>query len=169
MESPIEMAIEFKVPRKWDHRFLDVAHVIASWSKDPSTKVGAIAVSQSRQILAEGYNGFARRVLDNAERMQRPQKYLWTVHAEANLVAHAAQHGISLLGASVYTTHYPCAQCAALLVNAGVTKVVVDATGVTHMGDETFVAAEIMFKEAAVNTIVLRHPEEDTNVTSDQS
>jgi dCMP deaminase len=142
---------------KWNHRFLEIAHLIASWSKDPSTKVGAVAVSQSRQILSEGYNGLARRVRDVDERMERPAKYLWTVHAEANLVAHAANHGISLSGATVYTTHYPCAQCAALLINAGIIKVIVDASGKTNMGDETFQVAEHQFVEAGVFAISLTH------------
>lgn len=121
---------------KWTGRFLDVAHIIASWSKDPATKVGAVAVSSSRQILAEGYNGLPRHVRDDDSRMQRPAKYLWTVHAEANLVAHAARNGIKLEGATVYTTHFPCAQCAALLIQAGIKAVVIDSLGKTSMPDE---------------------------------
>lgn len=140
---------------KWSRRFLTLARTIASWSKDPSTKVGAVAVGDGRQILCEGYNGLPRGVGDNSDRMERPAKYLWTVHAEANLVAHAAAHGVSLRGATVYVTHNPCAQCAALLIQAGIKRVIVDRAGEgkTKMGDETFVVAGRMFREANVDTM----------------
>ena len=44
---------------KWDIRFLEMAKLVASWSKDPSTQVGAIAV-RYRKVIAQGYNGFPR-------------------------------------------------------------------------------------------------------------
>ncbi len=151
------------VPMKWTQRFLGIAHEIASWSKDPSTKVGAIAVSPSRQLLAEGYNGLPRRVLDSDTRMQRPEKYLWTVHAEANLLAHAARNGIKLEGSTVYVTHHPCAQCAALLIQAGIVQVVIDNAGKTNMPQEQFDVASRMFYEAGVITMGVdygvEHPE----------
>ena len=75
----------------WHKRFLDLASHVATWSKDPSTKVGAVAVAPSKQILETGFNGIPRGVQDLPERMERPEKYLWTAHAEENLVAHAAR------------------------------------------------------------------------------
>lgn len=142
---------------KWAGRFLDVAHMVASWSKDPSTQVGAVAINTHKAILAEGYNGLPRRVQDNDNRMQRPQKYLWTVHAEANLIAHAARNGVTLEGATVYCTHAPCAQCAALMIQAGVMGIIVDAAGRTHMHDDTFEVAERMLLEAGVNYTIVEH------------
>jgi dCMP deaminase len=165
------MELQHDRTMKWTGRFLDVAHQIAQWSKDPTTKVGAIAVSTSRQILAEGYNGLPRHVFDNDNRMQRPEKYLWTVHAEANLVAHAARNGIKLEGATIYVTHFPCAQCAALLIQAGVRVVVVDKNGKTSMPQEHFDVANRMFLEAGVNTTEVdhgvKHPEvSQTDISS---
>ena len=49
---------------KWDIRFLEMAKLVASWSKDPSTQVGAIAV-RNRTVIAQGYNGFPRGVDDH--------------------------------------------------------------------------------------------------------
>lgn len=140
---------------KWTERFLNRAIVIAAWSKDPSTQVGAVAVDDKRlHSVAEGYNGLPRNVRDLPERMERPAKYMWTLHAEANLVAHAAYYGVSLADTTVYTTHYPCAQCAALLINAGVTKVVVDSaepmSAKTAMHDDHFKVARQMFNEAGI-------------------
>jgi dCMP deaminase len=136
---------------KWANRFLEVARVVASWSKDTSTKVGAVAIGSAKQILAEGYNGIPRGVKDLPERFERPAKYLYTVHAEANLVAHAAR--AVLAGSTVYCTHCCCAQCAGLLINAGVAKVVIDGSTRTNMPAESFEAARQMFKEANVQLI----------------
>lgn len=133
---------------KWARRFMRLAREVASWSKDPRTKVGAVAVGQARDVLAEGYNGLPRRVADVPARMEAPAKYDWTVHAEANLVAHAARS--VLAGSTVYVTHCCCSQCAALLINAGVAKVIVDSSNTTNMPPEKFAIARMMFAEAGV-------------------
>ena len=104
----------------WISRFFREAWEKASWSKD-STKVGAIAVDDDRVILESGYNGIPRRVQDLPERMERPTKYLWTSHAEENLVANAAR--AKLKGSTVFVTHLCCNACARMLINAGVSAV----------------------------------------------
>ena len=134
----------------WHSRFLSLAATIAQWSKDPSTKVGAVAVGSARQLLESGYNGPPRGVRDLDERMERPAKYLWTAHAEENLVAHAARK--QLEGSTVYVTHLCCAACARMLINAGVAKVVVG-DGQTFMPREQFDVASVMFEEAGVEVI----------------
>lgn len=133
---------------KWDDRFLAIAWQVSGWSKDPRTKVGAVAV-RDRTVLATGYNGLPRGVEDLYIRMTPPDKYLFTCHAEANVVANAAAHGSALEGATVYVTHQPCAQCAALLINAGVRRVVAG-DGKTNMPAEQFAASGKMFAEAGV-------------------
>lgn len=135
------------VAGRWTQRFLDLAKTVASWSKDPSTQVGAVAVGSSKQILETGFNGLPRGVQDLPERMERPAKYIWTAHAEENLVAHAARK--QLEGSTVYVTHLCCNACARMLINAGVAKVVVGG-GLTSMPVEQFQAAVTMFNEAGV-------------------
>jgi len=135
---------------KWLRRFLDHASHIAGWSKDPSTKVGAIAVDDSRVVLETGFNGLPRGVSDLPERMERPAKYLWTAHAEENLVAQAARP--RLKGSTVYVTHLCCNSCARMLVNAGVKKVVCG-NGTTSMPVEQFEIALAMFAEAGVEFV----------------
>ena len=134
----------------WHSRFLSLATTIAQWSKDPSTRVGAVAVGSARQLLESGYNGPPRGVRDLDERMDRPAKYLWTAHAEENLVAHAARR--QLEGSTVYVTHLCCSACARMLINAGVAKVVVG-DGQTAMSQDQFDAASVMFEEAGVEVI----------------
>lgn len=109
----------------WDVRFLKLAQHIASWSKDPSTKVGCVIVGPDREIVSTGYNGFPRGVSDDSSRYDdRNTKLHLICHAEENAVAHAARIGVSLRNTTAYVTWPPCPRCARSLVQAGVTKVV---------------------------------------------
>ena len=131
---------------KWHNRFLELAKHIATWSKD-TTQVGAVAVAPSKQVLETGFNGLPRGVEDLPERMQRPAKYLWTAHAEENLVSHAARSVLE--GSTVYVTHLCCSKCARMLVNSGVAKIVCG-DGTTSMPQEEFDVAKQMLAEAGV-------------------
>ena len=109
---------------KWDNRFIDLAKHIASWSKDRSTQVGAVAVGSLREIKSVGYNGFPRGVDDDIEeRHERPAKYSFTEHAERNLIYNATLNGISLNGTTLYVTHFPCPDCARGVIQSGITRV----------------------------------------------
>ena len=99
--------------------------------------------------MAQSNNGPPRGVEDAPERFERPTKYLYASHAEANLVAFAAREGIRTSDCSVYVTHMPCASCARTLIQAGVSEVIYG-PGKTSMPEEEFAAAEQMFKEASV-------------------
>ena len=114
----------------WDVRFMRMAHEVASWSKDPSTKVGCVLV-KDRKIISMGYNGFPRLIEDDLNRLiDREVKYEMTVHAEQNAVITAALHGISTAGSTAYVTFSPCSRCAAVLIDAGISTVVVSAADV---------------------------------------
>lgn len=125
-------------------------------SKD-STQVGAVAIGLHKQVVETGFNGPPRGVLDSPERRERPAKYLFAAHAEANLVATAAR--ARLEGTTVYVTHFCCSGCAKSLIQAGVSRVVVGG-GVTSMPDEEFEAASAMFAEAGVVVERLEVPDE---------
>lgn len=136
----------------WDEYFIRMAELVASRSKDPSTKVGCVVVSYDNTVLSTGYNGLPRGVLDLPERMERPVKYLWTAHAEENAVAQAARNGISLDGATAYVTHSPCCRCARALIQAGILHIVV-APGQTSMPQEEFDVAAQMFAEVGIEVV----------------
>jgi dCMP deaminase len=110
---------------KWDRRFLHVAKEIATWSKDPSTKIGCVLV-RDRHIIATGYNGFPRGVRDTEDRYHdRPTKYKFVVHAEENALLQAAKLGISTYDATLYCwCAIPCERCMASIINAGITRIV---------------------------------------------
>lgn len=139
------------VPRNWDQRFLHMARQVAAWSKDPSTKVGAIAV-RDRRILATGYNGLPSGVNDHPQRMRdRNLKLAMTVHAEANLVAFAARSGVCLAGATCYIWPLPaCSQCGAVLIQADIARVVVPDFPEPLRWRESFQLSRLMFQEAGV-------------------
>lgn len=107
---------------KWDLRFLKLAHFVSQWSKDPSTKVGAVVVDDERRVLGIGYNGFPRGVADYPSRYdQRELKYDLIVHAEVNAILNS----VACRGATLYTTPlFSCVRCAGLVIQSGVKRVV---------------------------------------------
>lgn len=136
----------------WDIRFLDLAEHVAKWSKDPSTKVGAVLVRPDRTIASVGYNGFPRGCNDNPELYDnRPIKYLRTVHAELNAILSARE---PLANYTLYVTPlHPCADCAGVIIQAGIKRVIFR-TGeysLSSWGDH-FEAASNMFVEAGIVT-----------------
>jgi len=113
---------------KWDRRFLDLAKHVASWSKDPSTQVGAVLVrSEDKIVVGLGYNGFARGVADTDERLNvRDLKYKYVVHAEVNAILMAGEKakGASLYVWPAFMIPCICHDCCKTAIQAGVKEVV---------------------------------------------
>ena len=109
--------------RKWDLRHLRLCvNEIAPWSKDPSTKVGALIVRDGKLPVSWGYNGPARLIPDeHAFFLDREKKLLMTVHAELNAILNAGQ---GLKGCTLYATRPPCSNCASQIVQTGIARVV---------------------------------------------
>jgi dCMP deaminase len=111
----------------WDDLFMNMVYLIAEKSKDEKTHVGAVIIGPDHEVRSVGYNSFPRKINDNlSNRQERPEKYFWMSHAEANAVANSAMIGISLKGCILYTNGIPCTSCATLIINAGIKEVVVD-------------------------------------------
>lgn len=112
----------------WDKKFLELAKHISTWSKDPSKKIGAVAVGPNRNILATGYNGFPKGIQDTPERLNdRETKYELVVHAEMNCIYNAVENGVSLKGAHLYVYGLPiCHECAKGVVQVGIARVVIE-------------------------------------------
>lgn len=135
----------------WRERFLTMAEHIAGWSKDPSTKVGAVIVNDKRIIMGVGYNGFPRGVDDSPEAYEnRELKHRMVVHAEANAILNARG---SVEGCTLYVSPLPpCAECAKLIIQAGITGVVarVPSDEAMKRWAESFHTAGSMLIEAGV-------------------
>ena len=88
---------------KWNERYMAMAKEVAQWSKDPNTKVGAVAVGEKGQILSQGYNGFPRGIIDTPRRLNdRETKLSLVVHAEMNAIFNATYSGVSLDKATIF-------------------------------------------------------------------
>ncbi len=109
--------------KKWDDRFLVLAKLIGSWSKDPSTQVGAVIVDDKNRIVSVGYNGFPRGIKDLEKRLcNRAEKYDIIVHAEVNAIAFANK---SVEGCTLYIDPFePCSRCAGIIIQHGIKRVV---------------------------------------------
>jgi len=148
----------------WTERWMDLANLIASWSKDRSRKVGCVIVDERQTVVSLGWNGFPRGVDDNVGvRHERPAKYLWTHHAEANAIDNAAANGRACKHCTMYLTWYPCASCARHIIQAGIRHLVCvepDWEDISFSSD--FHASRSMLREAGVSTFYVsdRRPPE---------
>lgn len=134
---------------KWDTRFLALARHVSGWSRDPSTKVGAVIVNKRRLVVGIGYNGLPRGVKDLRQRLERPAKYLYTQHAETNAILNASG---DVRGSTIFVTAPPCSHCAGFIIQAGIKEVVCAApdSGLRERFCDSFEAAEVMFTEAGI-------------------
>jgi dCMP deaminase len=103
----------------WLSRFVAVAMEVKSWSKDARKQVGAIVVSPDKRHVSWGYNGLPAGFPDDVV-LDRDTKNRYTLHAEENAIAQAAQ---DIRGWSIYVTEAPCLRCALAIHRAGITEV----------------------------------------------
>lgn len=133
---------------KWDQRFLDLAHFVKMWSKDPSTKVGAV-IAKDNRIVSLGFNGFPHGTDDNeAIYADRERKYKRVLHAERNAMIFAKR---DLTDCTIYCTQPPCSQCTAHIIQEGISRVVctVSEDFMSRWADDIAESAA-MFREAGV-------------------
>lgn len=107
-----------------DQVLMGIAHLYGRRSTCSRLHVGAVA-SKDGRVLTAGYNG-APAGLDHCVHEvgeSLPTGCPRSVHAEANVVAFAARHGVSIAGAELHVTHMPCLSCAMLIINSGLQRV----------------------------------------------
>ena len=138
---------------KWDERYLDLAAGVAGWSKDPSRKIGAVAVGSKGSVLAQGFNGFPRGISDSPDRYEdRTRKYELVVHAEMNVIYNATYNGVSLDGATLYVHGLPvCSDCAKGIIQVGIKRVVMKDQEIPDLWQQSWTKTEEMFNEAGVD------------------
>lgn len=148
---------------EWDLHFLAMARLIAKKSKDRSLGVGCVIVGPDKEVRSTGYNGLGRNVEYTESRLERPEKYLWTEHAERNAIYNAARVGIPIQGCTAYVActdlerggHAPCVECARGLLQSGIVEIVEYQTGIaTQEKDRTWAETTVksveMLTEAGV-------------------
>lgn len=137
---------------KWDKRYLGLAREISTWSKDPSSKIGAVAIGSKGQVLAQGYNGLPRGIFDGTARLiDKEIKYKYVVHAEMNLIYNATYNGVSLDNSTLYVWGLPiCNECAKGLIQVGVSRVVMPESDYPQRWIDSWNDSKILFNEAGI-------------------
>ncbi|KAA0456398.1 MAG: dCMP deaminase family protein [Candidatus Thioglobus sp.] len=141
---------------KWDERYLRLAQEISTWSKDPSTQVGAVTVGSKKEVLSQGFNGFPRGIHDSDERYNnKSTKYSLVVHAEMNAIYNATYSGTSLDGATLYVYGLPiCSECAKGIIQVGIKKVIIEKSKELENWNDSVKLSKQMFDEAGVELII---------------
>ena len=111
----------------WDEYFMGIALLSSMRSKDPSTQVGSCIVNSENRILSVGYNGMPICCSDDTFPWERDgeglnSKYLYVCHAELNAILNCSTG--SVRGCRVYTTLFPCNECAKAIIQSGISEVV---------------------------------------------
>ena len=144
--------------KAWGNKYIKLSKQISTWSKDPSTKVGAVVVGCDGQLLSQGYNGFPRGIKDSDERLNdRDRKYELVVHAEMNAIYNASLNGVSLKDSTLYVYGLPiCNECAKGIIQVGIKKVVAMRPPSVDLDrwDESIKDAKAMFKECEVMYLI---------------
>lgn len=148
----------------WAQRYLNLAKEISTWSKDPSKKIGAVAIGNKGQVLSQGYNGFPRGIKDLSNRLNdRPEKYKYVVHGEMNCIYNACHNGISLEGANLFVYGLPvCSECAKGIIQVGIKKVICQYTEEVSTWEESNIITEQMFKEVGI--VYIRYDAEGNQI-----
>jgi len=117
----------------FDEYFMKIAKIVATRSTCLRRQVGAVIVKDNH-ILSTGYNG-APKGFRHCEEVGCIREKLGVsrgerhelcrgLHAEQNAIIQAAVFGVSIKGATIYTTHFPCSVCMKMLVNAEIKEIV---------------------------------------------
>ena len=136
--------------RKWDIRFLKMAREVSTWSKDPSTAVGAV-ITRGNKFISLGYNGFAASVADTQERLQdRDIRLKLTIHSEINAILTTNEE---LEGCTMYTYPFqPCTPCASKILQKKIKRVVTLISGIQRWKEDWKLAQEIL-RDAKVELV----------------
>ncbi len=137
----------------WEQYFMGVALLSAQRSKDPNTQVGSCIVDRRKRIVAIGYSGFPAGCSDDDLPWEREgpfleTKYPYVCHAELNAILN--RNIADLSGCTIYTTLFPCNECAKAIVQSGIAEVVFLSD--KHRDSETDKASRIILEHAGIPT-----------------
>ena len=118
------MTIKRTTPTKWDLRFLNMARLVSTWSKDPSTQTGAVVVRPNKSVASVGFNGFPQKMPDKKEWYEnRNEKYSRIVHCEKNAIRFSRDEDHE--GYTLYTWPFiSCDRCFVEMAQEGIVRFV---------------------------------------------
>lgn len=135
---------------EWEEYFMELAKLTAKRSKDPITQVGAVIINKNKRVIGLGYNGFID-IPDNDKLFPWTKnsnnyeeiKYSYVIHAEANAILNSTS---SIKDSTLYVTLFPCRECAKLIIQSGIKKIV-------YLDYKEDLASLRMFKAANIEII----------------
>lgn len=143
----------------WDHRFIELAKHVSTWSKDPRKKIGAVAVDpKEKRVLSTGYNGFPKWIRDDDRLNNRNLKSKYVIHAEMNCIYNASYTGVPLRDSHLYVHGLPvCHECAKGIIQVGIINVFCnyETTHEDVRWEESFAFTQAMFMEAGVGLWII--------------
>ncbi|XP_039264812.1 deoxycytidylate deaminase-like [Styela clava] len=139
----------------WEDYFMAVAFLSAQRSKDPSTQVGACIVNDEKKIVGIGYNGMPNGCDDDILPWRRKAnsildtKYPYVCHAELNAILN--KNSASVQGCTIYVALFPCNECAKLVIQSGIKKVIYMSD--KHHEKEEMIASRKLFELAKIECV----------------
>ncbi|KAM7296140.1 deoxycytidylate deaminase [Ixodes scapularis] len=136
----------------WQDYFMSSAYLAAMRSKDPNTQVGCVIVNQENRIVGTGYNGMPNGISDDEMPWGKTSnspvdtKYPFVCHAEMNALFN--RNCFDVRGCTLYTTHFPCNECAKMVVQSGIGQVVYLQD--KHPKDAPYVASRLLLTKAKI-------------------
>jgi dCMP deaminase len=112
------------VPPTWDEYYMSMVLLVATKSKDTSTKCGSILVDKDNRVLSIGYNAPYRGLPDDAFVIERPDKYHIMLHGEENALLNYSGARSDMEGSTMYITGQPCTRCLRMMIQSGVKRLV---------------------------------------------
>lgn len=113
--------------RRYDRAYMGMAREFSKLSYAERAKVGCIIVSSKGQVVSQGYNGMPSGMDNRCEHEDRNGNIVTNaevLHAESNAITKCAKWGSSTEGCTIYVTLSPCVECAKLIIQAGIRRVV---------------------------------------------
>lgn len=105
----------------WDEYFMENAKLASRRSNCHRLHVGSVIVKNNR-VISMGYNGFIKGAPHVS--IMRDNHEQATIHSEMNAITDCANRGVSIEGATIYITHYPCLNCFKIIASSGIKKII---------------------------------------------
>ena len=150
---------------EWDAYFMKIAEVVATKSKDPSSKMGCVIVDENKRVVSLGYNGMLQGA--NEDKMtlsERPMKYYFAIHSEMNALIFAKR---DLAGCTIYNRVATCENCLKYCLQAGITRFVYEELRVhSHSTDRAHSMTNVETDEAIIRLLSSMPHVETLNISN---
>jgi deoxycytidylate deaminase len=150
---------------EWDEYFMEIAEVVASRSKDPSSKMGCVIVDENKRVVSLGYNGMLQGADESKMTLsERPMKYYFAIHSEMNALIFAKR---DLTGCTVYNRVATCENCLKYCLQAGITRFVYKELRVhSHSADRVHSMTNVETDEAIIRLLASMPRVKTLNITN---